>query len=89
MTDNNHTAEIRDFVVDNFLFGNAGGIMDATSFREDNVVDSTGILELVAFLESHYQIKVEDRDMRPENLDSIERVSAFVARKLATRTAHE
>jgi acyl carrier protein len=89
MTDNKHTAEIRDFVVDNFLFGVAGDIKDDTSFRESSVVDSTGILELVAFLESHFQIKVEDRDMRPENLDSIERASAFVVAKLSARAAHE
>jgi acyl carrier protein len=87
MTNNNHLTEIRDFVVNNFLFGNAGDVKDDTSFLEHNVLDSTGILELVTFLESRYQIKVQDREMLPENLDSIERVSSFVAGKLAARTS--
>ncbi len=89
MTSPNHTEEIRDFVVNNFLYGNAGGLADDTSFMEHNVLDSTGVLELVTFLESRYQIKVQDREMLPENLDSIERVSAFVAGKLATRTVNQ
>ena len=89
MTDNNHAAEIREFVVNNFLFGNADGIEDGTSFMENGVVDSMGILELVAFLESSYQIKVQDQEMLPENLDSIQRASAFVARKLAAPFASQ
>ena len=89
MTHDNHAVEIRDFVVNNFLFGNADGLMDDTSFIENGVVDSMGILELVTFLESRYQIKVQDREMLPENLDSIERASAFVTAKLAARFANQ
>jgi acyl carrier protein len=77
----NYTQPIRDFVVNNFLFGDPGDLQDDTSFMESGLLDSTGILELVTFLESTYSIKVQDQDMVPENLDSINRVAAFLARK--------
>lgn len=78
-----YAREIRDFVINNFLFGEAGSLTDDTSFMEGDVLDSTGILELVTFLESTYGIKTEDQEMVPENLDSVNRVAAFVARKLS------
>jgi acyl carrier protein len=84
---NPHTKEIRDFVVNNFLFGEAGSLADDTSFLEEGVLDSTGILELVTFLESQYSIKVQDQEMVPENLDSINRAAAFVGRKQAEKAS--
>jgi acyl carrier protein len=78
------SAEIRSYVVDRFLFGQgADGLSNADSFLERSLVDSTGILELVAFLEGRYGIKVLDEELVPENLDSIDRAAAFVARKQA------
>ena len=75
--------EIKDFVVTNFLFGQQGtGLLDDQSFLESGVIDSTGVLELVAFIEERYGISVADRELLPENLDSIQNVSRFVARKL-------
>jgi acyl carrier protein len=80
--------EIKDFVVTNFLFGQQGtGLAEDQSFLESGVIDSTGVLELVAFLEQRYAIAVADRELLPENLDSIQNVSRFVARKLDTRQA--
>lgn len=77
--------EIKDFVVTNFLFGQQGaGLADDQSFLESGVIDSTGVLELVAFLEERYGIAVADRELLPENLDSVQNVSRFVARKLET-----
>lgn len=77
--------EIKDFVVTNFLFGQQGaGLADDQSFLESGVIDSTGVLELVAFLEQRYGIAVADRELLPENLDSVQNVSRFVARKLET-----
>jgi acyl carrier protein len=77
--------EIKDFVVTNFLFGQQGaGLADDQSFLESGVIDSTGVLELVAFLEQRYGITVADRELLPENLDSVQNVSRFVARKLET-----
>ena len=86
-TTTDYTNEIRNFVVNNFLFGKAGSLNDDTSFMEGNILDSTGILELVTFLESTYKIEVEDAETLPENLDSVNRVATFVARKVAEKPA--
>jgi acyl carrier protein len=74
-------AAIRAFVVENFLFGDDSGLTGSTSFRDEGIVDSTGVLELVAFIESEFGIKVEGDEYVPDNLDSIDKVAAFVARK--------
>lgn len=73
--------EIRNFVVENFLFGDAEGLTDDSSFIREGIVDSTGILQLVAHLQEQYQITVSDDELIPENLDSVGRVAAFVASK--------
>ena len=75
--------KIRAFVVENFLFGKDDGFADDTSFLEEGIIDSTGILELVSFLEEEYSISVEDEELVPENLDSINNAVAYVERKLA------
>ena len=75
------STKIREFVIENFLFGDDTGLTDTTSFRDEGIVDSTGVLELVAFLETEFSISVEGSEYIPDNLDSIEKVAAFVARK--------
>lgn len=76
--------EVRQFVVESFLFGKQETkLSDDDSFLESGVIDSTGILELVMFLEERYLFRVGDADLIPENLDSISRVARYVARKLA------
>ena len=80
--------EIRGFVVSNFLFGQDDGrITEEVSFLESGTIDSTGVLELVGFVEQQYGISIGDRELIPENLDSISNVSRFVARKLEERGA--
>ncbi|UWZ81921.1 acyl carrier protein [Occallatibacter riparius] len=74
--------DVEDFVVKNFLFGQQDGLTPDESLLERGVLDSTGVLELIAFLEEHYAIKVEDDDVTPDNLDSVARISDFVSRKL-------
>ena len=77
-----HTAqEIREFVVKNFLFGQDNGLKDSDSFLESGIIDSTGVLELVAHLEGRYGIKIADEELIPDNLDSVETISLFVHRK--------
>jgi len=76
-------AEIKAFIVANFLFGEEGsGLADNQSFLESGIIDSTGLLELVSFVEQKYGITIGDREMVPENLDSLRNVSRLVARKL-------
>lgn len=75
--------DIRKFVVDNFLFGQDDGLAEDASFLETGLIDSTGVLELVAHLEKTYAIKVNDDELTPDNLDSINSIAAFLQRKLA------
>ena len=75
--------DVRQFVLANFVFGDASPIPgDDDSFLETGVIDSTGVLELVAFLEERFAIRVSDEELVPENLDSMNRIAAFVCRKV-------
>jgi acyl carrier protein len=75
--------ELRRFVTDNFMFGKVGeGFADDDSFLERGIIDSTGVMELVAFLEEQYGIKLNDQDLIPDNLDSINRLARFVEGRL-------
>ena len=77
--------DIRAFIIENFLFGQCTEeFADDDSFLEKGIIDSTGVLELVAYLEEKHGIKVDDEDLLPENLDSVTRVVAFINRKTAT-----
>ncbi len=74
--------EIRAYIIDRFLFGqDVGGLSDDESFLDRGLIDSTGILEVVAYLEQRYGISVSDDELIPENLDSIGRIARFVASK--------
>ena len=73
---------VRAFVVENFLFGEDEGLKDDTSLLEEGIIDSTGILELVSFLEEEFTISVEDEELIPENLDSINYVVSYLERKI-------
>ena len=76
--------EIRQFVVQNFLFGQDRELNDSTSLLENGIIDSTGVLELIAHLEEAYDVKVNDDELVPDNLDSIDAIVAYLARKRTT-----
>ena len=77
-------ATIRAFIVENFLFGDESHPLSADlSLIDNDLIDSTGILELVGFLEEHFAIAVADADIVPANLDTIDRIAGFIARKQA------
>lgn len=76
---------VRAFVTKNFLFEDPRVLSADASFLELGVIDSTGVLELVGFLEREYGIVVEDRELVPANLDSIGGVTRFVTKKLAAK----
>ena len=79
---------LREFVVNNFLFGQDGAeLTDDASLLELGIIDSTGVLELVSFLEGGYRLKVDDEELIPENLDSIANLARFVRRKLQIHQA--
>ncbi len=74
--------EVTAFIVENFLFGSADDApAPGDSFMETGLIDSTGILEVVTFLEDKYGISVEDDELVPANLDSVENIAQFVQRK--------
>ena len=74
-------SEIRDFVITNFLFGKADGLSDDESLLENGVIDSTGVLELVSFLQERFDIRIEDDEIIPANLDSVDNLVHYVSQK--------
>ena len=74
---------VRRFIGENFLFRDAShGLSAEASLLEAGIIDSTGVLELICFLESTYGIEIADDEMLPENLDSIRAITRYVGRKL-------
>jgi len=78
--------QIWDFILENFLYSEPdNGLNETDSFLEKGIIDSTGILELIAFIEQTYEIQIEDEELIPENLDSLNNVASFVQKKLETQ----
>ncbi|MER8776194.1 acyl carrier protein [Mesorhizobium sp. M0977] len=74
--------KVKTFIVDNFLFGDSSyELADTASLIENDIIDSTAVLELVAFIEDDFGIAMVDTDIVPANLDSIDRISAFIKAK--------
>ena len=74
--------ELREFIVETFLFGDESETFeDNDSFMQKGIIDSTGVLELTSFLEEKYGVKVEDEELIPANLDSIDNLIGFIGRK--------
>lgn len=73
--------QVRAFVTSNFYVADPTTLEDRASLLDRGIIDSTGVLEVILFLEETFCIKVEDSEMLPDNLDSIERIANFIARK--------
>jgi acyl carrier protein len=80
-------SQVREFVTRNFFVSDATRLTDAASLLDLGVVDSTGVLEVIGFVESTFGLSVEDDEIVPANLDSIERIATYVDRKLVARGA--
>jgi acyl carrier protein len=77
--------ELTDFVVETFLFGEGGDRVKAdTSLLDQGIIDSTGVLQIVAFLESTYGLQVGDDELVRDNFDSLSKLTAFVKKKLGS-----
>jgi len=74
--------QVRSFIIENYLFDPDSTLLNEDSFLQTGVLDSTGILELVAFLEEQYGVTVVEGELMPENLDSIDNTIAYLARKM-------
>jgi len=77
-----HIELVKNFIVDHFLFGDSNGLKEDDSLLEQGIIDSTGILELVSFIEEHFNIKINDDELLPENLDSLQNIASFLQKKL-------
>jgi acyl carrier protein len=77
-----YATAVREFIVDNFLFGEEGDLQNDSPFFETGIVDSTGILEVVTFLEETYNISVADEELVPENFTSINTIDNYLKSKL-------
>ncbi|TFG50403.1 MAG: acyl carrier protein [Candidatus Brocadiia bacterium] len=77
-----NSSKVREFVVENLLFGDGEALKYDTSFMEEGIVDSTGILELVFFIEETFGFSVEDDELVPENMDSLQNIVRFIDRKM-------
>lgn len=74
--------KLKDFITETFLVGSdISNIAENDSFMEKEIIDSTGVLELTAFVETEFGINIEDNEMTPDNLDSIAKLVKFIARK--------
>lgn len=72
---------IRQFIIENFYISNPADITDETLLVSSGVIDSTGMLEVISFLEAEFGIRITDQETTPENLESVARIASFVARK--------
>ena len=78
----NSVQKIRTFIFENFLFdADPNSLANDDSFLEQGVIDSTGVLELVNWLEETFDIQVDDTELIPDNLDSVNNLAAFIQRK--------
>ena len=84
-----NSVKVREFVVENFLFGDGESLKNDTSFMEEGIIDSTGILELVFFLEETFSLSVEDDELVPDNMDSLQNIARFIDHKLNASSAAE
>ena len=74
-------AEVRAFLKENFMLEDAVAIEEQTSFMDNHILDSTGFIELITFIEERYGVTVGDEEMVPDNFDSLRNIRAYVERK--------
>ncbi len=72
---------VREYILETFYVSDPGELTDDLSLIDSGLVDSTGMLDIILFIEAEYGVRIEDRETIPENLETIARIAAFVARK--------
>jgi len=83
------SGKVRDYIVSAFLFGDGSKLGDEMSFLDNSILDSTGMLELISFIEQEFAISIDPSELIPDNLDSIKKVAEFVRRKKGGATLDE
>ena len=79
--------DVKEFIIENFLFGDEEQIELETDFFEKGIIDSTGVIELVSFMEETFEISIDDEELIPENLSSLKNIKVFLAQKLNQKVA--
>ena len=78
---------VKEFIIENFLFGEEEQLKLDTDFFDEGIIDSTGVIELVSFMEETFDISVDDEELIPENLSSLKTVDVFLKKKLSQKVA--
>ena len=78
---------VKEFIIENFLFGEDEQLKLDTDFFDKGIIDSTGVIELVSFLEEAFNISVDDEELIPENLSSLQKIDVFLSKKLSHKVA--
>ena len=78
---------VKAFIIENFLFGEDEQLKQDTDFFDKGIIDSTGVIELVGFLEESFDISVDDEELIPENLSSLQKIDVFLEKKLSQKVA--
>ena len=73
--------DVKEFIIENFLFGDEEQIELETDFFEKGIIDSTGVIELVSFMEETFEISIDDEELIPDNLSSLKNINAFLQQK--------
>ncbi len=76
---------VKEFIIENFLFGESEPLGLETDFFDKGIIDSTGVIELVDFLEKSFDISVDDEELIPQNLSSLQKIDVFLSKKLAQK----
>lgn len=79
------SAQIKNFIIDNFLFGESNHFDENTDFFQKGILDSTGIIELVSFIEQSYNISVNDEELITENFSSLNRITNYIQSKVSPK----
>jgi len=84
-TGNNPRRDVRAYIVENLFLGDDTGFGDSDSLLEAGALDSTAAMELVAYLEDEFKLEIDDQDINPDNLETLDRIVAFIERKTAQK----
>ena len=74
-------AKVKDYIEKNFVYDQETNLKVDESLLDSGLVDSTGILEVVSFIEESFSVSIEDEEMVPDNLDSVDKIASFIVRK--------
>lgn len=74
--------ELKEFIVENFLFGDDSKLQNDTDFFDKGIIDSTGVLEIVSFIEETYEIEVDDEELVQENFSSLNALDGFLTKRI-------